>query len=212
MKSKICTWNVDNVLEMLETWWPLPALSLKDLTLKVSMLMALLSGQRCQTLHALDIDHMRLTEKSCTFFISDLLKHSRRGTHQAPIELLAFSPKPELCIVKHIHAYLDCTSKLRCSENKLFISLQKPHKRVSKDTIARWIKTVLKMAGIDPSVYSAHSTRAASTSHASSIGVPTTAIMEAAGWSRESTFTKFYKKTATSNFGQSIIENYFKSS
>ena len=33
--------------------------------------------------------------------------------------------------------------------------LNKPHKPVTKDTIARWIKTVLGKAGIDTSSYTA---------------------------------------------------------
>ncbi|KAK3701977.1 hypothetical protein RRG08_017867 [Elysia crispata] len=48
--AKSCTWSVDDVLNTLETWWPLESLTLKALTLKLVMLLAMLSGQRCQTL------------------------------------------------------------------------------------------------------------------------------------------------------------------
>ena len=77
---------------------------------------------------------------------------------------------------------------------QLFISYTKPHKAVSPDTVSRWIKTTLVDAGIDTSKYSAHSTRSASTSAAkgNNISIPT--IMKIAGWSQESTFTKFYDK------------------
>lgn len=208
--AKTCSWDVNKVLHMLETWGPSEALTLKELTLKVVMLLALLSGQRCQTLHCLDTVNMKLTDKVCVFFITDLLKHSRKGVHQAPIEFKSYVHNENLCIVKCLKAYIDRTATIRGEETKLLISIQKPHKHVSKDTIARWIKKVLEMAGIDPSVYTAHSTRAASTSYASNIGLSVTTILGAAGWSNESTFAKYYKKALKQNFGQSIIENYFK--
>ena len=47
-------------------------------------------------------------------------------------------------------------------------------------------------------VFSAHSTRAAAASAAHSNNVPISTIMEAAGWSRESTFQKFYDKLVKS--------------
>ena len=81
------TWDVNIVLKELETWIPTEKLTLKELT--YSLLFALLSGQRCLTIQALQItpDAMQLTDSKCTFRVNSLLKHSRRGTHQAPIEL-----------------------------------------------------------------------------------------------------------------------------
>ena len=67
-------------------------------------------------------------------------------------------------------------------------------KAVSLDTVSRWIKTSLVDAGIDTSKYSADSTRSASRAaeEGNSISIATT--MKSAGWSQESTFTKFYNK------------------
>ena len=70
----------------------------------------------------------------------------------------------------------------------------KPHSCVSKDTIARWIKAALKMAGIDVQVFKPHSTRAAATSAALRKGVPVSDILKVAGWSKETTFARFYNK------------------
>ena len=44
----------------LKTLHPIRGLHLRDLTLKITMLIALLSGQRCQTIHALDISDMQV--------------------------------------------------------------------------------------------------------------------------------------------------------
>ena len=43
-------WSVDTVLDYLSLFWPLHEINLKELTLKLVMLIALTTGQRCQTL------------------------------------------------------------------------------------------------------------------------------------------------------------------
>ena len=55
---------------------------------------------------------------------------------------------------------------LRKNTDKLLISYRKPQGPVSRDTIARWIKTVMLRAGIDISKFTAHSVRTAVTSKA----------------------------------------------
>ena len=45
---------------------------------------------------------------------------------------------------------------------KLFLSYDRPHKPVSRDTISRWTKETLRRCGIDTKVFTAHSTRSAS--------------------------------------------------
>ncbi|KAK3101648.1 hypothetical protein FSP39_005188 [Pinctada imbricata] len=73
---------------------------------------------------------------------------------------------------------------LRTSD-ELFISTMKPHKGVSRDTISRWIKTILCLSGINIAVFTAHSTRAASTSAANKAGVPLKDILKYAGCIRD---------------------------
>ena len=104
---------------------------------------------------------MNLTNDKCIFFVHNLLKHSRKGVHQALIELIAFPFNFSLCIVYLLQMYIKRRSELRGKGTKLLISWQKPHKPVSKDTIIRWIKLVLERSGKDSSVYTAHSTCAA---------------------------------------------------
>lgn len=57
---------------------------------------------------------------------------------------------------------------------------------------------MLSQAGIDISVFSAHSTRGASSSKAISQGVSVKEIMAMADWSNSSTFSTFYKRKITS--------------
>ena len=56
------TWNVNLVLDRLKALHPLADLSLKALSHKLVMLLALTSGQPCQTLAALNISNMKKTE------------------------------------------------------------------------------------------------------------------------------------------------------
>ena len=51
-------WDVQDVFKLLRTWYSASEITLKMLSLEVTMLNALLSGQRSQTLQALDITHM----------------------------------------------------------------------------------------------------------------------------------------------------------
>lgn len=60
-------WNVEVLLRHLLNLGKPQDISLKTLTHKLVMLMALLSGKRRLTLHALDIDSMQLKSDSCTF-------------------------------------------------------------------------------------------------------------------------------------------------
>ena len=87
------------------------------------------------------------------FYLTSLQKHSRPGKHQKPLELEAFDHEPNLCVIRHLKAYVHKTSVHRgdTKRNQLLLNFQKPFKPVSKDTVARWIKNVLKTmnAGID---------------------------------------------------------------
>ena len=54
------------------------------------------------------------------------------------------------------------------------------------------LKAAVKMAGVDVEVFKPHSTRAAATSAALRKGVPLIDILKVAGWSKETTFARFF--------------------
>ena len=70
------TWNVSDVLSYLQTMGPTENLKLPDLSLKTVMLVTLLSGQRCQTVHALTLSGMKQTDTRTTCELNALLKTS----------------------------------------------------------------------------------------------------------------------------------------
>ena len=59
------TWDVNHMLQYLNRQ-DLGQFTLKQLTLKLTMLLCLLTGQRLQTLAALDTRHMHITDQQCT--------------------------------------------------------------------------------------------------------------------------------------------------
>jgi hypothetical protein len=65
---------------------------------------------------------------------------------------------------------------------------------------------MLEQAGINPSIFGAHSTRGASTSAAARSGVTTEDILKAANWSSESVFQRYYHKEADrSLYGRTVM-------
>ena len=90
--------------------------------------------------------------------------------------------------------YVNRTSKLRSEgQSSLFISYQKPHNSVSKQTIASWIVNVVRQAYDDSErKVNAHSTRAIGPSWALFKGAALSSILEAADWSKDSVFKRFY--------------------
>ena len=205
------TWNVDTVLDMLGRWNS-ASLSLKDLTLKTLMLLALVSGQRCQTLFLLNVPDIKFdsVNNSCTIYYTSLLKQSRPGHHLPPLFLNRFHNR-ELCVLSNLEMYIDRTKELRTSEG-LFIITMKPYTHAAKDTIAGWITSVLELAGIDTSTFTAHSSRSAATSAALSRNMPINSILSAAGWSSESVFLRFYNRSTNATkkpgLSQSLLDSY----
>ena len=199
------TWDPQIVLDFLKRWSPANTLSLLQLSIKVVLLCLLVSGQRGQTVHLFDLRNITWERDRVICRIADLLKTSTPKKHQSEIVLKTFVDK-RICVVHYLDMYKKRTEMLRGKETRLFISVNKPHKGVSRDTIRRWTKQGLVRAGIDLNIFTPHSTRSASTSKAAkSVGLKT--ILKTAGWRTASTFTKFYKKEVNSEdlFAKAVL-------
>ena len=205
------TWDAELVLRNLDLLFPLDKLTLKELSYKVIMLIALLSGQRCQTLHSLTLPSVTLSSDKCVFVLDVLFNSPREGSkHQFWLIWSCWRIVTRDCVAAAIREYIRRTKGLRGTETQLFISYQKPYGPVSKSTVARWIRDVLHRADVDTSRLGAHSTRSASTSAAVAKGTPMATVLKAAGWSGGSTFSKYYKKAPVANMGQCLLDSYFK--
>lgn len=194
-KPKYTTiWDVSVVLKHLSTLYPNDTLSLKDLTHKVLMLILLVSSQRGQSVHYLDLQHITMEEDKYSFDIVEYLKTSSPSNPYTRIDIARYEPDITICPLACLKAYITKTKALRNDETKLFVSYVRPHKPVSRDTISRWTKDTLKLCGVDTKVFAAHSTRSASVSKAKEKDVPVHEIMAKAGWKSAETFRKYYNK------------------
>lgn len=187
------TWDPDLVLNYMSLGAN-ENLSTILLSKKLTILMLLVSGQRGQVLHLLNIRNMYISDSRVSFQIRDHLKTSRPGKHLS--ELLSFevyTPDSLLCVHTTILHYLNRTKDVRGHITRLFVTTKPPIKIASRDTLRRWTKDFMSVAGINLSLFSPHSTRAASSSKAA-LKLALSTILSTVGWARESTFAKFYKK------------------
>ena len=138
---------------------------------------------------------MSTYDASIVFTFNKPLKHSNPGTQLKTLVVKAYTHDECLCHVSTLKEYLQRTKALRVNGSQLLISFQKPHKAVSRDTVSRWIKTVMQMYGINLDVYKAHSTWEASVSAAHRAQVPIQEILNKAGWASAQTFANYYGKS-----------------
>ena len=61
------SWDIDTALKFIKTWYPYESLLLIQLTLKANFLVALVSAQRAQSIHNMDIDVMTKTQREIVF-------------------------------------------------------------------------------------------------------------------------------------------------
>ena len=193
------TWDVSIVLRLLKSYSPNESLSLETLTFKLVMLVALVTGQRSQSLSLLDTREATVTQSTVSFHITQPTKTSKPGSKPHAVTLTAYPADEQLCVRSVLREYLKRTRKFRKDNPFLFISTRSPHRNVTSQTISRWLKKVLQVAGVDTSIFKAHSTRSASASAAFRQGVSTDVLMSTVGWSSEKTFARFYNKPLSSD-------------
>ena len=190
-----CIWDVNIVLNYIKLFGPNERLTLFCLSHKLLMLLALSTGQRAQTLHKVDIRNINIVGNLIVIPITELVKQSNPNkTNKVALHLNSYEECPDICVVKALKEYLDRTKSLRGTGTKLFISNIKPHNPISKDTVSRWLKTVLFESGVETKIFTAHSTRAAKASKDFYNGVPIQDILQQVGWSNNKTFQRFYNK------------------
>lgn len=191
-KPKYCNiWSVDDVLNLLEKWYPLETLDLQNLTLKLVMLLALGSAFRVQSLALIKLKNIKKLSEGVEIRILDLTKTSRPGAAHPYAFFPFFADRTQLCIAKTLLHYIKLTKQLRGNTQELFISWKEPHKKVGSQTISRWIKIVMEKAGIKGN-FTAHSTRHASTSKALKQGLDISTIKKQQIGQKIQTFSIFF--------------------
>ena len=188
-------WDPNCVLNFLRRQGPARSMCIKLLVKKLCMLILLATGQRGQIIRALKVGNMTVSKNSYKFKVENSdLKQGRIGYRPNILELKAYPADKRLCVHNYLTRYLERTLDMRGTTQELILTTQKPYKAASRDTISRWMKEVLRNAGIDTTVFGPGSTRSATTSKALAAGASIDEILQAGGWSRASTFQKFYNR------------------
>jgi len=210
-------WNVGEVLRYLKGLGENDTLSLRLLTIKSAMLMALTRPARSVDLCQLDISARSFSAEGVTFKAQHLSKQSRAAKPLADFFYPRYPEDHTICPVVTLQAYEARTKEFRAWSTEkrktlLFLSWIGKHDPVTSSTIARWLKTCLTEAGIDTGIFKAHSVRGASSSTAASVGVTTAEILKAADWSSAGTFQKFYLRPTKasddkSSFGTAVLSS-----
>ena len=128
------------------------------------------------------------------FTFGKLHKAWRKGKSPPSLKVYSFEEDTKLCVVATLEDYLK-----RKDKSQLLLSFVKTHNPVVSSTISRWIKNVVREAGIDTNIFKGHSTRSASTSKAGLAGLSVTDILERSSWTNASTWQRFYNRQVESS-------------
>ena len=171
------TWPVQKVLDLFKSWGPNQGLNPSRIARKTAMLLPLTAFLRCLEIAAITFSSVTLSGSTAIFGLS----RSQEGSAiRAPLTSVHSQSRPSRtrCPVACLGHYIGETKERRTSD-ALFIGTVAPYKPVGSSTISRWLKTTLRDAGIDCSVYSAHSTRGAASSRAVDRGFPIDTVLQA---------------------------------
>ena len=187
-------WDVEVVIRFIVSMQDNHLLDDKILTKKLTVLLALTSVARAHEICYLDIGLMSKHSSGYTFQFGKITKTTKERRPRPPIKFTKFLEDPKLCVCECIDTYLERSKPWRGNNQQLLLSFISPHNPISPKTVSRWITDFLKMAGIDTTHFTAHSTRSAASSKAKSMGASTSEILKRGHWSKESTFQKYYGK------------------
>ena len=148
-------------------------------------LLAILSLNRTSELTYLGIRNIVFKENSVIFHFSKLNKFLKKGISP----LLKGFEKAELCVIRCLKQYLLITNLLRSEKTiQLLVSYIALYNLVSVYTVSRCLKEFLRHSGVDISIFTGHSTRAASASKAKRLGLSLPEILKRSQWTNSTTF------------------------
>ena len=123
-------WDSSLVLRYLKILSTLESLSLKELTLKLVMLIALVTGQKCQSIHLMDLGSMHKNADHCNFVVRDFVKQSEPGRKQPELILPVFKEDYRICVYFVLTEYIKRTLPHGGGVTRLFLSFVKPFQEV----------------------------------------------------------------------------------
>jgi hypothetical protein len=219
-KAEIPIWDLAVVLKGLTQapFEPMVSAKPKHLAWKTAFLLAICTASRSSDLQRWGhkAPHVRfLPQQGSVILTPRLLKKQCRPGHLLKEAILPkFQENRKLDPVRALKVYLDKVASTRGSIQNLFITAGTKKKAAAAQTIANWLSNTISLTyemaskGV-PDKTNAHTLRGMAASMAKLKRVPIQAILDAADWSSESTFGRFYLKDVTTNrtsFGRAILE------
>ena len=132
------------------------ALSLKQLSLRLVTLMALVEASRTSEIAALDLRYRVYSPEGVTFRLPTLTKKRTTGAPPRQLFFGGFPPDERLCVSKCLKQYEEgFRDKTPGAPGRVFLSYVTPHRPVKSQQVAHWIEAMLESAGINTAVYSA---------------------------------------------------------
>lgn len=201
-------WEVPKLLSHIRSWGNTDALSLKQLSRKLVVLLALVLANRSSDLARLSLKGKRYSRGCVILNCDGLAKQARVGKFKPEEVIVAPFEDKAICPIACLRAYEKRTSDYRKSD-RLFLAIVAPHKPVTSSSVARWMKDTLKEAGLGED-FGAHSSRGSAATAAAMSGITMQEIMCRAGWSKEDTFCRFYYRPSqaertASKFSQNVL-------
>ena len=182
------------------------SLSLKQISQKLAVLMALMKASRTSELRVLDIQFRVYRPNGVVFILASLTKKRTPGLPPKELFFGAFPSDKCLCVV-------EC-EVLRGEGTRV------PTTRVCREAVVSVIRSPTQSSNISeagplgqgplggcwgPSRHSV-SVLGASTSATMARGVPLADILGNANWSRESTFRRFYERETETNNASKVLQ------
>ena len=165
LSLEICC-RVESVFNYIKTKWKnnenLPK---KCLTYKVVILMVLTFASRASAIHCLDVRFMVKSGDDYIFTFHKLRKSWRNSKAPPKLYFYKYPKDQELCVLSALNEYMKRTETWTKNGDKfqLLLSYIKPHVEVYSSAVSRWIKEILKEAGVNVDIFKCHSTCLAST-------------------------------------------------
>lgn len=199
-EDKLQTWDTDIVFHYLQSWGLTTALPLERLQVKLVVLLCLSTMWRPRSdIGRLLLDDVMIDQHGLTLTSREPKEGKFKKSRLEELQV----DNQEFCPVYTMKIFLNKTASLREEHpglrKKVFIgyidnsnNLPTP---ASEKTIASWLVQVLDAAGIDTTIYKAHSFRAAAATKAYMQGNSAESIKSHANWSLSSdTFERHYLK------------------
>ena len=126
------------MLNHLKGYPDIKEMTLKQLTLKMTMIIALVTAHRTETLKLLSIEDMHIKPGEYSFRITSLSKQNSasggRQRHLQPVIFKKYDHDKSLRVFSLLEKYIARTVKFRGSCSQLLLCHVKPHGPASNDT------------------------------------------------------------------------------